>query len=64
MNLKIARIKFKWSQSDLAKRANVSRSLISQIENDRSVDSVQLGILKKLATALNSTVQELFLNEE
>lgn len=64
MNLKIARIKFKWSQSDLAKRANVSRSLISQIENDRSVDSVQLGILKKLASALNSTVQELFLNEE
>ena len=64
MNMKIARIKLNLSQGDLSKKADVSRTLISQIENGRSIDNIKLGILKKLADALNSTVQELFLSEE
>lgn len=57
MKLKIKRVENNWSQSDLAERANVSRGLISQIENGRSIDNVDLGILKKtsLSTKLNST---------
>ena len=63
MNLKLARKKEGWTQTDLSKQSNVCRTTISRIENG-FIDAVPLYTLKKLATALNSTVQELFLNEE
>lgn len=62
MNMKLERIKRNWSQTDLSEKADVCRSLISQIENGR-LDNIQLGTLKKLAAALDSTVEELFLSE-
>ena len=63
MNLKLERVKRNWSQTDLSVAAKVCRTTISQIENGK-VDTIQLGTLKKLAAALNSTVEELFLNEK
>ena len=62
MNLKIARIKNNWTQEELSKKANVCRTTISNIENGK-IDNIPLITLKKLAKALNSTVEELFLNE-
>lgn len=62
MNIKIARVKNNWTQEELSKKANVCRTTISLIEHG-NIDNIKLGTLKKLAKALNSTVEELFLNE-
>lgn len=63
MNLKIKRIMLGLSQKDLAALSGVSNVTILKIEKGQ-IDNVKLGTLKKLAAALNSTVEELFLNEE
>lgn len=60
--LKVERIKSNKTQDDLATDAKVCRTTISQIENGR-VDNIQLGTLKKIAVALNSDIQTLFLSE-
>ncbi|NFO29030.1 helix-turn-helix transcriptional regulator [Clostridium botulinum] len=60
--LKIERVKQNKTQEDVAICANISRTTISYIENGR-VDNIQLGTLKKIAVALNSTVEDLFLSE-
>ncbi|NRT74441.1 helix-turn-helix transcriptional regulator [Clostridium beijerinckii] len=60
--LKLERVKNNKTQDDLAADAKVCRTTISQIENGR-VDNIQLGTLKKIATALGSNVHELFLSE-
>ena len=59
--LKVERIKHSLSQTELAEVSNCSRGTISSIENGK-IDNVQLGILKKIAVALNSTLEELFLS--
>lgn len=63
MNLKLERVKRRWSQDELSERADVCRSVISKIENGQ-VDSVRFGILKKLAAALDTTVADLFFTDE
>lgn len=55
------RIKQNKTQKDIAATANVCRTTISYIENGKA-DNVQLGTLKKLAAALNSDLQTLFLS--
>lgn len=60
--LKLERVKNNKTQDDLAADAKVCRTTISQIENGR-VDNIQLGTLKKIAAALGSNVNELFLSE-
>lgn len=55
------RIKQNKTQKDIAAKANVCRTTISFIENGKA-DNVQLGTLKKLAAALNSDIQTLFLS--
>lgn len=62
MNVKIARIKMNLTQKELAKMSNTSNVTIVKIEKG-DFDNVKLGTLKKIAAALNSTVEELFLNE-
>lgn len=62
MNAKLTRIKLGLTQRDIIKKTGLSSATISKIENGK-VDNIQLGTLKKLAVALNSTVEELFLNE-
>lgn len=61
--LKVERIKNNKTQDDLAIDAKVCRTTISQIENGR-VDNIQLGTLKKIAAALGSDIQTLFLSNE
>ncbi|MBS6889173.1 MAG: helix-turn-helix domain-containing protein [Clostridium sp.] len=63
MNSKIKRIMLGLSQKDLAALSGVSNVTILKIEKGQ-IDNVKLGTLKKLAAALNSTVEELFLKEE
>lgn len=61
--LKVERVKQNKTQDDVATTANISRTTISQIENGR-IDNIQLGTLKKIAAAVNSTVEELFLSNK
>lgn len=56
------RIKQNKTQKDIVAIANVCRTTISFIENGK-IDNVQLGTLKRLAAALNSDVQTLFLSD-
>lgn len=65
LKLKIERIKKDMTQEQLASRANIGKLTISNIETGKqSIDSLKLGTLKKLAKALNTTVEELFFNQE
>lgn len=59
--LKVQRIIKNKTQEELATSAGISRTTVSNIENGR-IDNIQLGTLKKIAVALGSTVQELFLS--
>lgn len=63
MEAKIKRILKGWSQSMLSEKANVSRFTILKIEKG-NIDTVSLGVLKKIAKALDTTVQELFFSNE
>lgn len=63
MNLKIARIKAGLTQSQLKDKANVGLNTIVALEKGE-IDGVSVRVLKKIATALNSTVQELFFSDE
>ena len=63
MNVKLARIKKGLTQRELSKLVGTSNVTIIKIEKN-DIDSISFGLLKKIAAALDSTVQELFLNEE
>ncbi|MFS0593018.1 helix-turn-helix transcriptional regulator [Cytobacillus horneckiae] len=51
----------KLSQEEVAKRCNMSRQTINAIENDKYDPTLQLAF--NLASVLNTTVDELFINE-
>ncbi|MDO8638658.1 MAG: helix-turn-helix transcriptional regulator [Candidatus Daviesbacteria bacterium] len=53
-----ARIDNKITQKELAKRMNTTQSVISRVEQGRTSPSISL--LKRLATALNTTLQVQF----
>lgn len=63
MNLKILRIRRKITQSELSELSGVGINTIVKIEKGY-IDSVSVKILKKIAKALGSTVQELFFSDE
>ncbi len=64
MNLKIERIKKGLTQEQLSKKADVCRLTISNIENGKvNIKNIQLGVLIRLARALESDIETLFLNE-
>ena len=58
MNLKLFRIRKEWSQCDLAIKSGVCRAVISKVENGH-IDTVKIGLLKKLAVALDIEVSYL-----
>lgn len=62
MNAKLTRIKLGLTQRDIIKKTGLSSATISKIEKG-NIDNIQLGTLKKLAAALDSTVEELFLSK-
>ena len=59
MNLKLKRISRNLTQKQLRDKANVGLNTIVQLEKG-NIDGIRVGTLKKIAEALNSTVQELF----
>lgn len=65
MILKLSRIKRGLTQEELSKKAGVSRITISNIETGKvDIMKIQFGILIKIAKALDSSLEELFLNCE
>lgn len=52
---------WKLSQEVVAKRCNMSRQTINAIENDKYDPTLQLAF--NLASVFNTTVDELFINE-
>lgn len=63
MNMKLTRIKNGLTQAQLREKAKVGLNTIVALEKGE-IDGIRFGTLKKIAVALDSTVQELFLNEE
>ncbi|MGL5479160.1 MAG: helix-turn-helix transcriptional regulator [Clostridium sp.] len=59
MNMKLKRIKLGLTQAQLKKKANVSLSSIIALEKGE-IDGARVGTVKKIAKALDSTVEELF----
>lgn len=64
MNLKLARIKKGIKQIDLAKEIHVSPATLIKWEKGIELDNIRLGVMKKIAEILNSSIDELFLKEE
>ena len=61
--LKYAREKHGLSQEELANRSGVCRATISAIENDDGGKNVTVGTLLKLATALETNVEDIFFDK-
>ena len=59
-HIKTLRKSAKLSQEELAKLCKVSRQTINAIENDKYDPTLQLAF--DIATVLNTTVDELFIN--
>lgn len=63
MNMKLKRVKLGMTQLELKEKANVSLSSIIALERG-NIDGVRVKTIRKIAKALNSTVQELFFDGE
>ena len=63
MKIKLKRISRGWTQEDLSKKSGVSRNTIVKLEKGE-IDGIRFGIIKKIAAALDTTVQELFFSDE
>ena len=61
--LKIERVKKDWTQEKLSNESGVGRVTISIIER-KGIENTPVKTLKKLAKALDTTVQELFFSED
>ena len=62
MNLKLTRIKNNLTQKELALLVGVSNVTIVKMEKE-GPDSVKFGTLRKIAEVLNSSIEELFLDQ-
>ena len=62
MNTKLKRISMGLTQTDLSKKSNVGMNTIVKIEKG-DIDSIKVGTLKKIATALNANIEELFFSD-
>lgn len=63
MNIKIARTKKKMNQIELCDYIGISRATLSKLENG-NLDNLTYPLMIKIAKALDTTVQELFLSNE
>lgn len=52
MNLKLFRVRKKWTQQRLSAESGVCRAVISKIERG-FIDTVQVGMIRKIANALD-----------
>ncbi|CAI3569611.1 helix-turn-helix transcriptional regulator [Clostridium neonatale] len=60
--VKLKRVEEGLKLDQVKELSGLSNTTLIKIEKG-NIDNVQLGTLKKVAAALNSTVEELFLNE-
>lgn len=63
MKMKLNRIKNDLTQQQLREKAKVSLNTIVALEKG-NIDGVRVGTLKKIAKALDTTVQDLFFSDE
>lgn len=64
LKFKFKRLEKGLTQTQLREKAKTSIQAIVDIERGKSIDGLRVGTLKKLAAALDTTVQELFFSEE
>lgn len=63
LKFKFKRLEKDLTQAELREKSKTSIQTIVDIEKGKSIDGLRVGTLKKLATALDTTVQELFFSE-
>ena len=61
--LKVERVKRDWTQEKLSNESGVGRITISTIER-KGIETTPVKTLRKLAKALDTTVQDLFFSED
>lgn len=64
LKFKFKRIEKDLTQMQLRDKSETSIQTIVNIEKGKSIDGIRVGTLKKLAKALDTTVQELFFSED
>lgn len=64
LKFKFKRLEKDLTQAELREKSTTSIQTIVDIERGKSIDGLRVGTLKKLAAALDTTVQELFFSEE
>ncbi|EHK2442840.1 helix-turn-helix transcriptional regulator [Clostridium perfringens] len=64
LKFKFKRLEKDLTQAELREKSKASIQTIVDIERGKSIDGLRVGTLKKLAAALDTTVQELFFSEE
>ena len=64
LKVKFARLKKGLTQVQLREKSKTSLTTIVAIEKGKSIDGLRVGTLKKIAAALDSTVEELFFSDE
>lgn len=62
MDVKLARIKKGLTQTQLCKMLKISKTTLVKIEKG-NYECIKIGLAKEIAKMLDSTVQELFLND-
>lgn len=61
--LKVERVKRDWTQTTLSEKSGVARVTICNIER-KGIETIPVYTLRKLAAALDTTVQALFFDED
>lgn len=64
LKFKFKRLEKDLTQMQLRDKSETSIQTIVNIEKGKSIDGLRVGTLKKLAKALDTTVQELFFSED
>ncbi|EGT5618566.1 helix-turn-helix transcriptional regulator [Clostridium perfringens] len=64
LKFKFKRLEKDLTQAELREKSKTSIQTIVDIERGKSIDGLRVGTLKKLAAALDTTVQDLFFSDE
>ena len=64
LKFKFKRLEKDLTQAEVREKSKTSIQTIVDIERGKSIDGLRVGTLKKLAAALDTTVQDLFFSDE
>lgn len=64
LKFKVARLKKGLTQMQLREKAKTNIQTIINIEKGKSIDGLRVGTIKKLASVLECSVNDLFFSEE